>query len=137
MVKKIVLIVNQSKNYKLKVQKVELRKIKQEDLIKVRELRAEDLKQHQKAKLAYREAQLVARADKIKVQKIELRKIKQENLIKVRELRSEDRKQLQKAKLAYKKDQLAAREDKKKLKKKLRKRNIKKRRINLILFSKY
>lgn len=55
------------KNYKLKVQKVELRKIKQEDLIKVRELRSEDRKQLQKAKLAYKKDQLAAREDKIKV----------------------------------------------------------------------
>jgi len=93
------------KNYKLKTQKIELRKIKERELIKVREIRSEDRKQLQEAKIVYREAQIVARAERIKVEKGEL--------IKVRELQAvENRNQLKESKLAYKEAQIEARSEK-------------------------
>ncbi len=91
------------KDYKLKTQKVKLQKAKEGKLIKVRELRAADnQKQLQEGKLAYRKAQVAARANKIKTQKGEL--------VKLREVRSvENRKKLQTEKRAYKETQVAAR----------------------------
>lgn len=86
-------------------------KAEKEKLIKVRKLRYDENKERVKTeKLTYRETQIAARADKRKVEKGEL--------IKVRERRAaEDRKQSQEAKLAYRKAQVAARADKIKVEK--------------------
>ncbi len=89
------------KNYKLKTQKVKLQKIKEGELIKVRKLQGEDRKQLLEAKLAYREGQVTARANKIKAEKGEL--------MKVRKLRAiENREKLRTEKLVYIERQIAA-----------------------------